>query len=305
VSDALRTWNDGATKSRIVDFVRSVVTPGGGYVPPAERIATFDNDGTLWCEKPLYVQADFVFRKWKAMVAADPGLANEQPFKALAEGDRAWLSAVLDHLPELLKGMGVAFGGITTDAFEAEVRSFFRDARHPTLGRPYTAVGYRPMLDLLTFLEANEFRVFICTGGGRDFVRVVSDEMYAIPRERVIGTGPTLEYRDGDLYRASGVEQPVDDGAGKPVHIWTRVGRKPLLAGGNSDGDIAMLETARFGLLVHHDDADREFSYDTGAERALAEADVRGWTVASMKGDFATIFEDPPVAAVDGGAART
>jgi len=142
----------------------------------------------------------------------------------------------------------------------------------------------------VTTPEANAFTVFICTGGGRDFVRVVGEEMYGIPRERVIGTGPTLEYRDGDLYRTTGVERPIDDGPGKPVHIWTRTGRKPLLAAGNSDGDIAMLETARFGLLVHHDDAVREFAYDGGAEQALAEATRRGWTVASMKDDFATIF---------------
>jgi len=287
----LPSWSDGDARTSILDFVASVTTPERStFVPPGERIATFDNDGTLWCEKPMYVQADFIFRKWKAMVAADPSLAAEQPFKALVEGDRAWLGAILDHVPELLKGLGVAFGGITADAFETEVRAFFTDARHPTLGTPYTSVGYRPMLELLAHLEANAFTVFICTGGGRDFVRVVGEEMYGIRRERVIGTGPTLEYRDGDLYRTTGVERPIDDGPGKPVHIWTRTGRKPLLAAGNSDGDIAMLETARFGLLVHHDDAVREFAYDGGAEQALAEATRRGWTVASMKDDFATIF---------------
>lgn len=291
MTDVLPSWNGGTARTAILDFITEVTTEGApGWVPPSERIATFDNDGTLWCEKPMYVQADFMFRKWKAMVAADPSLGAEQPFKALVEGDRAWLAGMLDHVPELLKGLGLAFGGITTDAFEAEVRAFFADARHPTLGTPYTQVGYRPMLELLALLEANGFTVFICTGGGRDFVRVVGEEMYGIPRERVIGSGPTLEYRDGDLYRLPGVEQPIDDGPGKPTHIWTRTGRKPLLAGGNSDGDVAMLETARFGLLVHHDDGEREFSYDTGAEHALAEATVRGWSVVSMKDDFATIF---------------
>ena len=146
------------------------------------------------------------------------------------------------------------------------------------------------MRELLDLLHANEFAVYICSGGGRDFMRPVTEEMYGVPRERVIGSATTLEYRDGDIYRTSGVEQPIDDGPGKPVHIWTRIGRKPLMAAGNSDGDIAMLETARFGLLVHHDDADREFAYDGGAEQALAEATRRGWTVASMKDDFATIF---------------
>ena len=287
----LATWSDGKAKSDILAFVRSVTDAGPAFVAPSERIATFDNDGTLWCEKPLYAQADFVFRKWKAMVAADPGLAAEQPFKALVEGDRAWLGSILDHVPDLLKGMAAAFGGITTHAFEAQVREFFADARHPTLGTPYTATGYVPMRELLAYLEANEFRVFICTGGGRDFVRVVGDEMYGIPRERIIGSGPTLEYRDGDVYRLTGVEQPIDDGPGKPVHIWARTGRRPLLAGGNSDGDIAMLEAARFALLVHHDDVAREFAYDTGAERALAAAEARAWTVASMRDDFATVFD--------------
>ncbi len=295
--DVLGNWKDGAAKTQIVDFVRSVTEPGPGFVTPADRIAAFDNDGTLWCEKPLYVQADFIFRKWRAMVAADPGLAAEQPFKAVAEGDRAWLAGMLDHVPELLRGLGTAFSGITTDEFETQVRAFFDDARHPTLGIPYAATGYLPMIELLRFLEANDFRVFICTGGGRDFVRVVGDEMYGIPRERVIGSGPTAEFRDGAIVRMAGVEQPIDDGPGKPVHIWSRTGRRPLFAGGNSDGDIEMLQSARFGLLVHHDDAEREFAYDTLAERALAEAATRGWTVASIKDDFATVFEAVPASA--------
>ena len=146
------------------------------------------------------------------------------------------------------------------------------------------------MCELVRFLAANDFQVYVCSGGGRDFVRVVSDELYGLPRDRVIGSSTTIEYRDGDLYRAAGVEQPIDDGPGKPVHIWARTGRKPLFAAGNSDGDVAMLETARFGLLVHHDDADREFAYDEGAEKALAAAKDRQWTVVSMKADFKTVF---------------
>jgi len=146
------------------------------------------------------------------------------------------------------------------------------------------------MRELIALLDGKDFSVYICSGGGRDFVRVVSEQIYGIPRERVIGSAATLEYRDGDLYRTTGVEQPIDDGPGKPVHIWTRTGRKPLLAGGNADGDAAMLETARFGMLINHDDAEREFAYDTGAERALAEAAERDWTVVSMKDDFATVF---------------
>lgn len=288
--DPLRSWRPGTAKEAILAFVREVTAPGESFVPPAERIATFDNDGTLWCEKPLYIQADFVFRRWKEMVQADPAKASEQPYKALVEGDREWLSHLLEHVPELLKGVGEAFSGITTEAFEAAVAEFFASARHPTLDVPYTEVTYRPMRELMALLEANGFRIYICSGGGRDFVRVVSEQIYGIARERVIGSASTLEYRDGELYRTAGVEQPIDDGPGKPVHIWTRTGRRPVLAGGNADGDIPMLQTARFGLLVNHDDAEREFAYQAGAETALAEARVRKWTVVSVKNDFKEVF---------------
>jgi phosphoglycolate phosphatase-like HAD superfamily hydrolase len=288
--DPLSSWRPGLAKDALVGFVRSVTAPGDSFVPPSERIAAFDNDGTLWCEKPLYVQADFLFRRWREMAAADPELLQKQPYKAVVEGDREWLAGMLDHVPELLRGVAEACGGITTDAFEAQVRSFFGEARHPTLGVPYTQLGYRPMVELLRFLEANGFRSFICTGGGRDFVRVVAEEMYAIPREQVIGSATTLSLQDGALIRGADPEQPIDDGPGKPVHIWARTGRMPLLAGGNSDGDIEMLTSARFALLVHHDDAEREFAYDVGAERALATAAAAGWTVASMKSDFADVF---------------
>jgi phosphoserine phosphatase len=289
-SAALPSWNDGPAKAAIIDFVRSVTTPGDSFVPPAARIATFDNDGTLWCEKPLYIQADFVFRRFKEMVDEDPRQAEEQPYKALVEGDTAWLADVYAHVPELVKGLNEAFGGITTEAFDAAASRFFATAVHPTLDRPYTEVVYRPMRELIDFLGANDFRVYICTGGGRDFVRAVSEQVYGLPRERVIGSATTLEYRDGDLYRTAGVEQPIDDGPGKPVHIWARTGRKPLLAGGNADGDVPMLETARFALLVHHDDAKREFAYDEGAEQVLAAANAHGWTAVSMKEDFKTVF---------------
>jgi len=288
--DPLPSWRDGAAKTAILEFVRSVVEPGESFVEPEARLATFDNDGTLWCEKPSYVQADFVLRRWKEMVDAEPARAREQPYKAVAENDRAWLGSVLDHVPELVKGVTEAWEGVTTHEFEAATERFFATASHPTLGVPYTQVAYLPMRELLAVLEENGFTVYICSGGGRDFVRVVAAEMYGIPRERVIGSATTLEYRDGDVYRTAGNESPIDDGPGKPVHIWARTGRKPLLAGGNADGDVPMLETARFGLLVHHDDAEREFAYDAGAEAALTEAGRRGWTVVSMKDDFATVF---------------
>ena len=289
--DPLPSWNEGPAKAAVVAFVESVTRTGSSFVSPEDRVATFDNDGTLWCEKPLYPQADFVFRRWQAMVEADPDRAKEQPYKALAENDREWLSSLLDHVPELIKGVTEAYEGITTKAFEEAVREFFATATHPTLGVRYTALGYRPMCELIDLLNAHEFTVYICSAGGRDFVRPVSAQMYGIPRERVIGSATTLEYRDGAVYRTKGVELPIDDGPGKPVHIWMRTGRSPLLAGGNADGDVPMLQSARFGLLVRHDDAEREFAYDTGAENALVEAASRGWTVVSMRKDFATVFD--------------
>jgi phosphoglycolate phosphatase-like HAD superfamily hydrolase len=288
--DRLPSWRDGAPKSALLSFIDGVTTRGPSWVQPEQRIATFDIDGTLWCEKPMYIQADFIFRRLREMAAADPTKADEQPWKAIVENDRAWLADLLHHIPELLKAVGQAYSGITTDAFADEVRDFFATVRHPTLGVPYTAVSYAPMRELIQLLEASVFEVYVCTGGGRDFVRVVSEEALGLPSQRIIGSASTLEYRDGDVYRTEGVEMPIDDGPGKPVHIWARVGRKPLLAGGNSDGDIAMLESAAMGVLIHHDDAEREFAYDDGAELALKEADVRGWTVVSMRDDFANVF---------------
>jgi phosphoserine phosphatase len=288
--NGLPSWRDGATKAAIMQFVRSVTEPGDAFVAASERIATFDNDGTLWCEKPLYIQADFTLRRFAEMIKAKPELATEQPYKAVAENDREWLAGLLDHVPELIKGVTEAYAEITVEAFEQAVCEFFATARHPTLGVPYTQVGYRPMRELISLLHAHQFTVYICSAGGRDFVRPISQEMYGLPRERVIGSATTLEYRDGHIYRTKGVEMPIDDGPGKPVHIWTRTGRLPLLAGGNADGDAAMLETARLPLLINHDDNEREFAYTIGAENALALASIHGWTVVSMKNDFATVF---------------
>lgn len=288
--EPLPSWNDGAARRAILEFVTSVSRPGTDYVPLAERIATFDNDGTLWCEKPQYAQADFAIRRWRQMAEADPAKAAEQPYKAVVENDQAWLAGLLDHVPDLLKGVAEAYGGMTVEAFEQAVVEFFATATHPTLGRPYTETGYQPMRELLDLLDAYGFTVFVCSGGGRDFMRPVSEQMYGIPRQCVIGSAAMVQYRDGELYRSYDAEQPIDDGPGKPVHIWMRTGRKPLLACGNGDGDMPMLETARFGLLIRHDDADREFAYDTDAEKALASAKERGWTVVSMHDDFKVVF---------------
>jgi len=286
----LDSWNDGATKSAILEFINSVTTPGDSYVPPAERIATFDNDGTLWCEKPNYVQADFLLRRLGEMAESDESLRMRQPWKAVYEHDRVWLAGMMGHMDELIAGVTESFDGITTEAFELKVREFFDSTMHPTLGVPYTQVAYRPMLELLEVLRANDFHVYICSAGGRDFVRVVSEEVYGIARDRVIGSASTLEYRDGDIYRTRGLELPVDEGPGKPVHIWKRTGRKPLFACGNADGDTEMLEIAQFSLLIDHDDAEREFAYREGAEKAMASARMHGWTVVSMKDVFRVVF---------------
>jgi phosphoglycolate phosphatase-like HAD superfamily hydrolase len=207
-------------------------------VPPGERIAAFDNDGTLWCEKPMYPQADFLVRHWAEQVKADPARAREQPWKAVAESDQAWLSAALDHVPDLIRGVTEAYEGITVGEFDAAVRAFFGSARRPALGVPYTGIAYRPMRELIEFLEASAFGVYICSAGGRDFVRVVSQQMYGIGRERVIGSGTTLEYRRGAVRRTRGVEQPIDDGPGKPVHIWTRTGSIPCWRAGTPTGTL-------------------------------------------------------------------
>jgi phosphoserine phosphatase len=288
--DPLPSWHDGEVKAAILAFVRAVSEPGGSFVPGSERVATFDNDGTLWCEKPAYVQADFVLRRWRQMAEEDPGKRTEQPWKAVIENDQAWLAGLTEHLPELIKGVTEAYEGITTEDFERAVAEFFAHAKHPTLGVPYTQLGYRPMRELISLLKDRGFAVYICSAGGRDFVRPIAEELYGVERQSVIGSASTLEYRDGRLYRTRGIEQPIDDGPGKPVHIWSRTGRTPLLAAGNADGDIAMLETARFALLINHDDDEREFAYETGAERALSEARQRGWTVVSVKNDFAEVF---------------
>ena len=291
MADQLPSWTDGHAKAQVLEFVRSVTEPGASFVPAPERVAVFDNDGTLWCEKPMSAQADFLLRRWEEMVRAHPGLARKQPWKAVAEGDQSWLAGILAHVPVLTRGVAEAYAGITTQSFEKAVRVFFHTARHTVLGVLYTRLGYRPMRELIDLLRAANFEVYICSAGARDFVRVVAEEMYGIPRQNVIGSGATLEYRHGQVYRTKGIEQPVDDGPGKPVHLWARTGRKPLLAGGNADGDTAMLRAARFGLLVRHDDAGREFAYDTGAEKALAKAKERGWTVVSMQNDFKVVFD--------------
>ncbi|HYM79973.1 MAG TPA: HAD family hydrolase [Candidatus Limnocylindria bacterium] len=305
MTGVLGSWNDGPAKRAVVAFVEQAVS----RVPVEERVAAFDNDGTLWCEKPLPIQADFILRRLFEMAEADPELRERQPWKSAHERDYAWLSRVMaehyagddTNVRTLLGGVLAAYAGISVDDFEAKSDAFLRTAQHPTLGRPYLACAYAPMLELLGYLEVNGFSNYIASGGGRDFMRPISQEVYGIPRERVIGSASTLEYA-GDDRGGTITHKPeadyLDDGPQKPVRIWSRTGRRPMLAAGNSNGDIQMLEFSHhqdkpfLPLLLLHDDAEREFDYTSGAEQALQKADTDGWTVVSVKNDWATVF--PP-----------
>ena len=309
-TDLLGSWTDGASRRSIVDFVERVTSEGGpDFVPPADRIAVFDNDGTLWTEQPMPIQLDHVLRRLAADAEADKGLRERQPWKAAHERDYHWLGAAFAKYYQgddadvlvILGGILASGAGRDVESIEADAAAFVLGQPHPTLKRPYRTCTYLPMVELLRYLEANGFSTYVVSGGGRDFMRAISDELYAIPRERVIGSSASLEYRDsasgGSIVLKPAVDV-IDDGAEKPIRIWSRTGRRPLIAGGNSNGDIEMLSFARkegrpsLGLLIHHDDPEREFAYDAGAERALARATTDGWTVVSMRTDWTTIF--PP-----------
>jgi phosphoserine phosphatase len=308
MTDPLSTWTDGAVKDAILGYVDAACTEGTEeWVPRVERIAVFDNDGTLWCEKPMPIQLDFILRRLAEMAEADPTLRDRQPWKAARERDYAWLGRVMEehyagddtNVKTLGAGVVAAFANITVDEFEADSDGFLHTARHPTLNRGYLECAYAPMVELLGFLRANGFANFIASGGGRDFMRPITDEVYGIPREAVIGSAVALAYapdeHGGAITRQMAADY-LDDGPEKPVHIWTRIGRRPVVAGGNSNGDVEMLQFTQhpdkpsLRLLLLHDDAEREFAYVSGAERALSLAGSSGWTVVSMKNDWATIF---------------
>jgi phosphoglycolate phosphatase-like HAD superfamily hydrolase len=303
-STTLNTWNDGPAKSAIVDFVHRVTSEGSSdFVERDARVAVFDNDGTLWCEKPMYIQLDFLVRRFAEQATADPSLREREPYKGAYHGDLTWLAdAVAKHnqgddseLKPLVAAILSAHAAITVEEHRARVEAFFRDAQHPTLGRPYTSCAYRPMVELLRYLEAHDFTTFIVSGGARDFMRPVTGMLYKIPPERVVGSSVGLTYRDGNLFTT---EQPefLDEGPVKPVRLWSRIGRRPILAAGNSDGDIEMLEftgapaTPSLRLLIRHDD-EREFAYTGGAEKALEMAERNDWTVVSMRNDWKSVFD--------------
>jgi hypothetical protein len=290
---ALTSWNDGVARKAIVEFVEQTVGDG---VPVEERVAVFDNDGTLWCEKPMPIQLDFILRRLTEMATADPALRDRQPFGQVMDEHYAGDDT---NVPTLAGGVLGAYQGMSVEDFDTRSDQFLRSATHPTLGRPYLQCAYAPMVELLGYLEDNGFANYIASGGGRDFMRPISADMYGIPRERVIGSASTFEYvPDGDggtVRHVAGLDY-LDDGPQKPVRIWSRIGRRPMLAAGNSNGDIQMLDFSQCAgrpslrLLLLHDDAEREFSYTGGAEEALARADAGGWTTVSMRSDWAQVF---------------
>lgn len=306
----LKSWNHGAARQAIIAFVARVTQEGGAdYVAPAARIAVFDNDGCLWCEKPMPIQADFLFRRIAEQAAADPTLLDKQPWKAVHEKDEAWLGGVItrhyegddSQLKEMAAGLLSAYVDDDVETFAASAEHFLRNAQNPVLKRPYLKTAYAPMRELLQYLEANGFTNYIVSGGGRDFMRPITAELYGVPPERVVGTTVALEYREedgiGKLFHTSKLEV-FDDGPTKVVRLWSRIGARPIFAAGNSNGDIQMLQFttqgkgASLALLVTHDDETRDIPYTSGAQTSVALAKERGWPLVSVRTDWAKVFVD-------------
>lgn len=292
--EELASWRDTPARTAITSFVESLT------IPDEERVVVFDNDGTLWCEKPIPIQLDFTLRRFAHLADKDPALRDRQPWKAAYTQDLAWLNgAVVKHyhgddtdMKTLQAGIEQAFNGMTVDQYAEEVAAFFAEASHPTLRRPYSGCVYQPMIELLRYLESHGFTTYIASAGDRDFMRPIARDYYAIPPEHVIGSSIALDFVDGSIVYKDKVEF-FDDGPEKPLRIWSRLGRRPIISVGNSNGDLPMWEFTggqALRLLLHHDDADREFAYDTGAEKALATAEAQNWTVISVKDDWATVL---------------
>ena len=303
-SDPLPSWNDGAAKRSITNFVTRVTTPGtADFVPPAERIATFDNDGTLWAEQPVYFQVAFAFDRVKALAAQHPEWTTQQPFKALLEGDMAAFAATGQK--GILEVIAATHTGMTTEEFSKIVLEWMASARHPRFNRPYHELIYQPMLELLSYLRANGFKTFIVSGGGVEFMRPWTEKVYGIPPEQVVGSSGVVKLEQGPDGKLTLMKLPqvefIDDGPGKPVGINRFIGRRPIFVFGNSEGDLQMLQwTAvgagpRFMGIVHHTDAEREYAYDRQSQvgkldKALAEGTAKGWTIVDMKRDWNRIF---------------
>ena len=301
--DPLPSWNEGAARQSIVDFVARVTDPASDdFVPEAERIATFDNDGTLWSEQPAYFQLLFAIDRVKAMAPDHPEWKTKQPFKAVLDGDMEALAAAGEH--GLIEIVAATHAGMTTAEFEAVATDWIATAKHPTTDRPYTEMVYQPMIELLDYLRANGFKTFIVSGGGIEFMRPWTEEVYGIPPEQVVGSSikTKFEIQDGQpvLMRLPEIDF-IDDKDGKPVGINSHIGRRPIAAFGNSDGDLQMLQWTAAGdgpsfcLYVHHTDAEREWAYDRGShigrlDKGLEEARERGWTVVDMKNDWTVVY---------------
>jgi len=303
----LPSWADGPTRDTILEFIDAVVE-GPDAVPEAQRIAVFDNDGTLWTEKPMPTQLHYIVQQWRAAAEADPSLAERQPYTAAVSGDLGWLGTAIDKhydgddsdVGALVEAIVRITDGLSVEQYASSVAEFYRTAKHLTLQRAYRNAVYQPMIELLRHLEANGFTCYIVSGGDRDFMRPMSEDFYGIPPERVIGSALGLRY---DEENADVVYTPeldfLDDGAEKPIRIWSRIGRRPLLAAGNTNGDIPMLDFARRGamglaLLIHHDDdtGRGDTPYEQGAQKALDVASDHGFTVVSVKRDWSRVFPE-------------
>jgi phosphoglycolate phosphatase-like HAD superfamily hydrolase len=312
--DPLPSWNDGAARRAILKFVEETTTPGSrSFVPPAERIATFDQDGTLWVEHPIYSQVVYCLERVPAVVKAKPELAKVEPFKTVLSGDRAAMAKL--SMNDLVKILAATLTGMSVEDFQTEVKKWLAEARDPRWKRPYTELTYQPMQEVLTYLRANGYKTYIVTGGGQDFVRVYSEKVYGIPPEQVVGTAGGTKYGYDRSGRPFLTKEPKlllnDDKAGKPEGIHLMIGRRPYAAFGNSTGDRQMLEYckagegARLAVLLLHDDAKREYAYGpanglpatkvgTFTQALYDEAKKSGWTVISMKNDWKKIFAFEP-----------
>lgn len=307
-SDPLPSWNDGAVKTSILDFVAKVTKAGGpDFVEADKRIATFDNDGTLWAEQPIYFQLVFAFDEIKRLAAQHPEWSQDPSIKAVLAGDMAGVMA--SGKEGLLEIIAATHGGMTTDEFNKSVSDWLATARDRRFKVSYDKLVYQPQLELLTYLRANGFKTFIVSGGGVEFMRGFAEKVYGIPPEQVVGSSGVVKYEMSADDKPVLIKEPkiefIDDGPGKPVAINRFIGRRPIFAFGNSDGDQQMLEWtaagdgARFAALVHHTDAEREWAYDRKSkigtlDKALDEAAAKGWTVVDMKNDWKVIFPATP-----------
>lgn len=298
-SDPLPSWNEGTNKQTIINFVETVSDPNNSnYIVPELRIATFDNDGTLWAEKPMYFQAAFTLSRIKALAPNFPEWQDEQPFKAVLENDQQYLENLTVN--ELLEMVMITHAGMSQTDFEQEAREFLETAKHPRFNQLYKQVIYQPMLELLAYLQKNEFKTYICSAGGLDFMRIFAEEVYKITPENVIGSSIVKKYEivsnHSQFIRQPQLIEPMNDQAGKPVNIERFIGKKPIIAVGNSDGDIEMMQYTvinhqpSLALLLHHDDEIREYRYTKGTEKALKLAKEYNWKIISIKEDFKQVF---------------